>query len=406
MSVGSSPQQGVSIGLVDSAGNLITAPNVVAATSGPDGSYEIQHLLPGSYKVVFAAGAADLATQYYDDATGESAATSVTVGAGQTNSGINASLIPGGEITGTVTNASSQAAVPGVIVDLLNAQGQVLEASTTLADGTYTLTSVPAGSYFVGFDPGGAFAGAFQPQYYSASQTLANAKAVSVSVGQVTGQVSVALVPTAATVQTTTTNTTTTTTNPVLVPYPVAVAPTLTSRAPTISGTVKVGDKLTAGTAGWTAGTTFSYQWYAAGKPITGATGATLTLAGAQYRRAITVAVLGKLSGYNWVFQTSAGTRTVLAGTLKTAVPKISGTVRSGNRLTAKPGTWTKGTRFTYQWYVGKRAIRGATRATLRLGAAQVNRSLTVRVTGRLAGYGTVTRTSHATQRVGPQPTR
>ncbi len=402
VTAGSSPQQGVSIGLYDSAGNLISAPSVVAASSLADGTYEIQHLLPGAYKVEFAASGANLGIQYYNNSTSESAATTVTVSAGQTAQGINASLIAGGQISGTVTNATNNAALPGITVDLFDAQGHVLEATTTLNDGSYTLAGVPSGSYYVGFDPTGAYANAFQAQYYSNSQVLSASTAVSVSTGQTTHNINAALLPATTPPQTKTATTTTTTTTPVPYPiaYPVAVAPTLTAAQPTIAGTLKVGDKLAAKTAGWTTGTAFSYRWFAGGTAIKGATGPTITLTSAEFRKAVTVKVLGMLSGYNWVTETSLKTKVVVAGTLRSAVPTISGTAKAGDKLTAKTGTWTKGTTFAYQWYANRKAIKNATKSTLKLSAAQRGTTIRVKVTGELTGYQNAQKTSRATTRI------
>lgn len=75
-------------------------------------------------------------------------------------------------------------------------------------------------------------------------------------------------------------------------------AGTLTSPAPAITGTARVGRKLTATTKGWTPGTRFTYQWFADGVKIKGATGRKLTLTSAQARKRVVVKVTGRLTGY------------------------------------------------------------------------------------------------------------
>ena len=63
------------------------------AETGPDGSYEMDGLAPGSYSVEFTAGcgASSYATQWYSGAASKSAATPVTVTAGSVTQAIDAS---------------------------------------------------------------------------------------------------------------------------------------------------------------------------------------------------------------------------------------------------------------------------------------------------------------------------
>ncbi|NKX53056.1 S8 family serine peptidase [Arthrobacter mobilis] len=76
---------------------------------------------------------------------------------------------------------------------------------------------------------------------------------------------------------------------------------TLQSTAPTISGTVKVGSTLTALTGTWTWGTSFTYQWYRSGTPVTGATGKTYTVVSADRGHRLKVRVTGTKAGYTTV---------------------------------------------------------------------------------------------------------
>jgi beta-glucosidase-like glycosyl hydrolase len=85
---------------------------------------------------------------------------------------------------------------------------------------------------------------------------------------------------------------------------------------------------------------------------------------------------------------------------LKSATPKIKGTAKVGKTLKVTKGSWTAGAKFTYRWYAGGKAIKGATKASLKLKAAQKGKKITVRVTGKLAGYANKTVTSKATKAV------
>lgn len=86
------------------------------------------------------------------------------------------------------------------------------------------------------------------------------------------------------------------------------VAGTLVAPTPTVSGTAKVGSKLTAVPGSWTSGTSLSYQWLANGVAISKATGSTFTVTSAQRGKTITVKVTGTKSGYTTVPKTSAPT--------------------------------------------------------------------------------------------------
>jgi surface antigen len=90
------------------------------------------------------------------------------------------------------------------------------------------------------------------------------------------------------------------------------VAPkTMAAPTPTITGTAKQGSKLTASTSGWTAGSTFTYQWLRNGTAISGATAATYTLGEKDIGRKVSVTVTGKQAGYTTATKTSASTAVV-----------------------------------------------------------------------------------------------
>jgi len=75
--------------------------------------------------------------------------------------------------------------------------------------------------------------------------------------------------------------------------------------------------------------------------------------------------------------------------------PKITGTAKVGQTLTADPGTWSpKPTGFTYQWLRDGVAISGATSATYTLTAEDAGKKISVEVTAILAGYTATKKTS------------
>ena len=167
-----------------------------------------------------------------------------------------------------------------------------------------------------------------------------------------------------------------------------------------VSGTAKVGQKLTASVSGsWPKGTTATYTWKADGVAF-GGHGPTIVLSPSQLGKKITVDVTGNNDLYESATVTSAPTQAVTAGTLTAATPRISGTPRVGQKLTAAPGTWTYGTTFSYRWYADGKAVAGATSRTLKLGTSVTGKRITVRVTGKHAGYVTAVKTSAATRKV------
>jgi|GEM_PF-825476 len=177
-------------------------------------------------------------------------------------------------------------------------------------------------------------------------------------------------------------------------------AGTLTTATPKVSGTVAVGQKLTATAGTWTTGTKLAFQWKRNGATIAGATASSYTLTPTDLGRTITVTVTGSLTGYTTAAKTSTATGAVKAAALKTATPTISGTVAVGRTLTAKAGTWTSGATLSYQWKRSGKTISGATRSTYALTTSDKGKAITVTVTGKKAGYATTSVTSKATAAV------
>ncbi|NQX12284.1 hypothetical protein HQQ80_11655 [Microbacteriaceae bacterium VKM Ac-2855] len=83
---------------------------------------------------------------------------------------------------------------------------------------------------------------------------------------------------------------------------------TLTAPTPTISGTAKVGQTLTAAPGTWgPAPVTLSYQWKRGGIAISGATASTYKLVATDAGKVVTVTVTGEKVGYTTIAKTSAG---------------------------------------------------------------------------------------------------
>ena len=178
---------------------------------------------------------------------------------------------------------------------------------------------------------------------------------------------------------------------------------------PTITGTPVSGQQLTATTGIWApAPVTLTRQWKANDVAIAGATASTYTPASTDVGKTITVTVTGTKAGYVTTAKTSAATAKVTAppkALTATPVPKITGVLVSGHRLTAAAGTWAPApVTLTRQWKRNGVAITGATASTYLLTGTDVGKTITVTVTGTKAGYQTTAKTSAATAKVTAPP--
>lgn len=82
----------------------------------------------------------------------------------------------------------------------------------------------------------------------------------------------------------------------------------------------------------------------------------------------------------------------------KAPTPTITGSAVVGKTLTARPGTWKPSpTKLAYQWLRGSSTIKGATRSTYVLTAADRGKTISLKVTASKAGYRTKAKTSART---------
>ena len=189
--------------------------------------------------------------------------------------------------------------------------------------------------------------------------------------------------------------------------------------APIVSGTVQVGETLTADTSGIADedgldNATFTYQWLADNAAIAGATGSTHTLADADEGKAIKVQASFTDDASNEETLTSAATDAVAAATQPnnpaTGDPTITGTAQVGETLTADTSgiadaDGLANADFTYQWLSGRDTeIRGATSSAYTLVASDEAKTIKIRVTLTDDAGNDETLTSAATEAVAAAP--
>ncbi|WP_426365381.1 hypothetical protein [Streptomyces sp. E-08] len=175
--------------------------------------------------------------------------------------------------------------------------------------------------------------------------------------------------------------------SPAVVVKGIAPKPT---KVPYISGTARVGSKVTVVAGTWSpAPTSYTYQWRANGVAISGATSSSYVPAASVLGKKLTVTVTALRTGHlSGAYTTAAYTVAAGLAPKATAAPYVTGTVRVGRTLTLNRGTWTPApTSYAYQWYANGRAIGGATRATFTLTKAQRGTKITVRVTALRTGH-------------------
>ncbi|HYG97235.1 MAG TPA: carboxypeptidase regulatory-like domain-containing protein [Solirubrobacterales bacterium] len=187
---------------------------VECAYSGSDGSYEINGLAPGNYKVEFWTGPTGrrLGYQFWDHKSRFTEADVVSLDEGERWFGIDADLEPGAAITGNVSSVESGLPLEEVRVCAIDATIDKLTICTwTNESGNYGIRSLPGGVYKVVFSPemweffpGQAFPGeeddGFPTQFWSSQPTLAAANVLSLAGGSDAGGINARLgVPAVAT---------------------------------------------------------------------------------------------------------------------------------------------------------------------------------------------------------------
>ena len=160
----------VSVQLLDEDGKVLQTLDTDA-----DGNYAFQHLPDGKYtvKVVRSSSIKDYDQTEDPDATVDDTSAVYDMGPGHSlQENVNFGYVPDYSIAGRVyrdadksgSYTDGEETFSGVTVDLLDKDGNVVGTTTTDADGTYSFTKLPAGTYRVKVHPDGALAGLDQTE--------------------------------------------------------------------------------------------------------------------------------------------------------------------------------------------------------------------------------------------------
>ena len=161
---------------------------------------------------------------------------------------------------------------------------------------------------------------------------------------------------------------------------------------PTISGTVQVGETLTADVSGiddadGLDNVSYAYQWISSGTDIDGATGPSYLLTSSEQGQTIQVGVTFTDDAGNAESLTSAATGVVAAkpNSPATGAPTIGGTSQVGETLTADTADIADedgldNVAYRYQWIAGGSDINGATSSTYTLTASEQGKTIKVKV--------------------------
>lgn len=136
------------------------------AYTSATGEYAIGELPAGEYKVRFAVPESDeanYATQYYNGKAYPLGAQAVSVAEGATTREINAALVKGGTIAGTVTSAPTGEPLEDAKVCATSVILESVRCAPTGAHGEYEITALSTANYTIYFWPPNAL---YEGQYY------------------------------------------------------------------------------------------------------------------------------------------------------------------------------------------------------------------------------------------------
>lgn len=177
---------------------------------------------------------------------------------------------------------------------------------------------------------------------------------------------------------------------------------TVSSSAPTITGTHEVGETLSVDEGAWTTDTSFAYQWLRDGFPISGASASTYVLTTSDAFTQISVRVTGTKDGFlprtrDSIRYSQVTSDDVVAGVTTMTVAE---TPAVGCQASPNNQDWESGTNFAYEWLLDGAVIKGEFNRLYTITSDDVGKKLSLRVTGSKAGKNDTTYTTIETQEI------
>ena len=175
--------------------------------------------------------------------------------------------------------------------------------------------------------------------------------------------------------------------------------------APRVSGTRRVGERLSASRASWNQRPgAVSYRWVVGGQTVRGADTRSLQVTRRMLGERVQVRATARRLGFVRTVATSRVSRPVRPGLFSaTNRPSMSGRAKVGRTLRVSPGSWSpRPTKVRYQWSADGKAIRRATSSSLTLRPGLSGARIGVQVVVKRRGYESASRTVRASRRVAP----
>lgn len=190
------PASGARVQAYDADGDF-----AATAITDEQGDYTLTYLAAGDYTVNFSRWQNN-APQWWPAAADQGSAQAVAVAGAKPTSDIDATLVTGAALTGSVSRADVPGqALPLTQIDLVTPAGTVVATALSEADGSYELTGLTPGAHTLHFtraEPGLGYTDSYAGQWWDGATGLATATTFELTAGQTATGFDAALSPSTA----------------------------------------------------------------------------------------------------------------------------------------------------------------------------------------------------------------